>query len=57
MSSSIAHTIVELGIDIGEMLTTSSLRDAVSMSLDRVSESKKEKKKSKKAGKKTKRHN
>jgi len=56
VSSAIAHTIVELGIDIGEMLTTSSLRDAVSISLDRVSESKKEKKKSKKAGKKTKRH-
>jgi methyl-accepting chemotaxis protein len=56
VSSSIAHTIVELGIDIGEMLTTSSLRDAVSMSLDRVSENKKEKKKSKKASKKAKRH-
>ena len=55
VSSSIAHTIVELGIDIGEMLTTSSLRDAVSMSLDRVSDSKKEKKKSKRASKKTKR--
>ena len=36
VSSAIAHTIVELGIDIGEMITTSSLRDAVSMSLDRV---------------------
>ena len=56
VSSSIAHTIVELGIDIGEMLTTSSLRDAVSMSLDRVSENKKDKKKSKKASKKAKRH-
>lgn len=55
VSSSIAHTIVELGIDIGEMLTTSSLRDAVSMSLDRVSDSKKEKKKSKRASKKAKR--
>ena len=55
VSSSIAHTIVELGIDIGEMLTTSSLRDAVSMSLDRVSENRKEKKKSKKATKKAKR--
>ena len=55
VSSSIAHTIVELGIDIGEILTTSSLRDAVSMSLDRVSDSKKEKKKSKRASKKTKR--
>jgi methyl-accepting chemotaxis protein len=56
VSSAIAHTIVELGIDIGEMMTTSSLRDAVSISLDRVSESKKEKKKSKKTGRKTKRH-
>lgn len=55
VSSAIAHTIVELGIDIGEMMTTSSLRDAVSISLDRVSASKKEKKKSKKTGKKTKR--
>ena len=36
VSSAIAHTIVELGIDIGEMITTSSLRDAVSMSLERV---------------------
>jgi len=54
VSSAIAHTIVELGIDIGEMLTTSSLRDAVSMSLDRVSESKKAKKASKKARKKSK---
>lgn len=56
VSSAIAHTIVELGIDIGEMMTTSSLRDAVSISLDRVGASKKEKKKSKKIGKKTKRH-
>lgn len=57
VSSSIAHTIVELGIDIGEMLTTSSLRDAVSMSLDRVGSSKKDKKKTRKAGKKEKRRN
>ncbi|MEB3235304.1 MAG: STAS domain-containing protein [Cyanobacteriota bacterium] len=56
VSSAIAHTIVELGIDIGEMLTTSSLRDAVSISLERVNESKKEKKKSKKISKKRKRH-
>jgi methyl-accepting chemotaxis protein len=55
VSSSIAHTIVELGIDIGEMLTTSSLRDAVSISLERVSATKKDKKKSKKATKKAKR--
>lgn len=55
VSSAIAHTIVELGIDIGEMLTTSSLRDAVSISLDRVGSSKKDKKKTRKAGKKAKR--
>lgn len=54
VSSAIAHTIVELGIDIGEMLTTSSLRDAVSISLDRVNESKKEKKKRERISKKSK---
>jgi anti-anti-sigma regulatory factor len=47
VSSAIAHTIVELGIDIGEMITTSSLRDAVSMSLERV-DGPKQKKKTKK---------
>lgn len=55
VSSAIAHTIVELGIDIGEMLTTSSLRDAVSISLDRVNDRKKEKKKNKKISKQPKR--
>ena len=54
VSSAIAHTIVELGIDIGEMLTTSSLRDAVSISLDRVDQTKKEKKNRKKMSKKAK---
>lgn len=55
VSSAIAHTIVELGIDIGEMLTTSSLRDAVSISLDRVSDDRKDKKKkNKKISKKAK---
>jgi methyl-accepting chemotaxis protein len=54
VSSSIAHTIVELGIDIGEMLTTSSLRDAVSMSLDRVNRNKKDKKKARKISNKAK---
>jgi len=54
VSSAIAHTIVELGIDIGEMCTTSSLRDAVAISLERVTAAKKEKKKSKKIGKKAK---
>jgi methyl-accepting chemotaxis protein len=52
VSSAIAHTIVELGIDIGEMITTSSLRDAVSMSLDRVGGPKPKKKdKKQKSGK------
>jgi methyl-accepting chemotaxis protein len=52
VSSAIAHTIVELGIDIGEMITTSSLRDAVSMSLDRVGGPKPKKKaKKEKSGK------
>ena len=55
VSSSIAHTIVELGIDIGDMMTTSSLRDAVSISLDRVNAEEKEKKKTKKISKKAKR--
>ncbi len=54
VSSAIAHTIVELGIDIGEMCTTSSLRDAVAISLERVTAAKKEKKKSKKISKKAK---
>jgi methyl-accepting chemotaxis protein len=54
VSSAIAHTIVDLGIDIGEMTTTSSLRDAVAISLERVTAAKKEKKKSKKISKKAK---
>ena len=33
ISPSIAHTIVDLGIDIGEMRTTATLRDALSMAL------------------------
>jgi methyl-accepting chemotaxis protein len=48
VSSSIAHTIVELGIDIGEMSTTSNLRDAVSTSIKRVTKAQREKKKNKK---------
>lgn len=39
ISPSIAHTIVDLGIEVGEMRTTATLRDALIMALERCGHS------------------
>lgn len=36
ISPSIAHTIVDLGIDVGEMRTTATLKDALLMALEKI---------------------
>ena len=36
VSPAIAQTVVELGIDVGEIQTTANLRDALGMAFDRV---------------------
>ena len=36
VSPAIAQTIVELGIDVGDIQTTANLRDALGMAFDRV---------------------
>ena len=45
VSCDIAHTIVELGVDLAGMQTTSTLRDALSQCLEKAKRRKKEKKK------------
>jgi len=51
VSSEIAHTIVELGVDLAGMQTTSTLRDALAMCLEKVESQKKKGKKKRKRDK------